>query len=165
MKKNVNRKPNADTINAFSDIRNFIQNNQTSEEKRLKLQLRETQKMPFKRYMRIKRHVIKKQKNNESQANSNSIIAQTHMQKKLMTNIIEERVREKKLMKDTRKLNMSYNKTKAKFREGILKISNNFIKEMQQSKGGNSKTNNSNNNNKRFDFNKNLHKNKIFNKN
>lgn len=156
MKKNVKRAPNSETISSFNDIKNFINKNKTKDEKRLSLQMRETHKMPFKRYRGIKMHVLKKHEQNKKHDMANSIVAQTHTKKKLMTNIIENKHHEDNELKKNTKIKFSQSKNKSKFREGVLNLSRHFIKNVTTNNKGNS----GNKGNKNFGGKNNFSKNK-----
>ena len=129
MGKNLKKAPSKETITSFSDIKNFINKNQTKDEKRVNTLLRETVKMPFKRFQRIKKHVINKHEKSVSNNQSNSIIGQTHSSKpKLMTKLIENTYIKRKEEFKNKKLRFSHSKQKSKFRDGVMKVNKNFIK-------------------------------------
>lgn len=149
MNKNVKRAPMKDTISSFNDIKKFIKGRESNDEKRMSLQLRETHKMPYKRYHGIKLSVIKKHDQNVKHNISNSILAETHGKKKLMTKVIEKRLEAEDNQTKERKIRFSRAKTKTKFREGVMNLSKNFLKNVTGgannnnfNKGANNKSSN-----------------------
>ena len=127
MKKNLKLAPTKDTLNSFKDIKNYIDGKKSKDDIRLQKQLRETHKMPYKRYKSIKLHVLKKNNQEIKNKSLNSIIAETHKKNKLMTKLILDRKQERDVKHKNSKLKFSYSKKKSKFQNGVLKIGKHIL--------------------------------------
>lgn len=80
--------------------------------------------------MGIKNSVIKKHKKEEEFNKANDIIDQTNKKQKVMTQIILSKLEKKKEEKDNRKLIISRNKARSRYKDGVLNVGKNFQKNL-----------------------------------
>lgn len=124
-KKFKSKHPSKDTIDAFKEIEKYITEEQNAKKDKFSFKQKKV-KMPFKMYMGIKKSVIKKHEKEMEFNRKNDIIAQTNKKQKMMTQIILDKLDKKKQEKDNKKLMISRNKAKSRFKEGVLNVGKNF---------------------------------------
>lgn len=124
-KKLKSKHPSKDTIDAFKEIEKYITEEQNAKKDKFSFKQKKV-KMPFKMYMGIKKSVIKKHEKEMEFNRKNDIIAQTNKKQKMMTQIILDKLDKKKQEKDNKKLMISRNKAKSRFKEGVLNVGKNF---------------------------------------
>ena len=124
-KKFKSKHPSKDTIDTFKEIEKYITEEQNAKKDKFSFKQKKV-KMPFKMYMGIKKSVIKKHEKEMEFNRKNDIIAQTNKKQKMMTQIILDKLDKKKQEKDNKKLMISRNKAKSRFKEGVLNVGKNF---------------------------------------
>lgn len=124
-KKFKSKHPSKDTIDTFKEIEKYITEEQNAKKDKFSFKQKKV-KMPFKMYMGIKKSVIKKHEKEMEFNRKNDIIAQTNKKQKMMTQIILDKLDKKKQEKDNKKLIISRNKAKSRFKEGVLNVGKNF---------------------------------------
>lgn len=124
-KKFKSKHPSKDTIDTFKKIEKYITEEQNAKKDKFSFKQKKV-KMPFKMYMGIKKSVIKKHEKEMEFNRKNDIIAQTNKKQKMMTQIILDKLDKKKQEKDNKKLIISRNKAKSRFKEGVLNVGKNF---------------------------------------
>jgi hypothetical protein len=123
-KKFKSKKPTNETLSTFKEIENYIKEEQESKRDKFTFKQKKI-KMPYKMYMGIKNSVLKKHKQEEEFNKINSIIGQTKNQK-LMTQIILGKHEKEKEKKQQKKLFISRNKQRSRFKDGVLNVGKNF---------------------------------------
>ena len=95
--------------------------------------------MPLKMYTGMKKSVLNKYKKQQESdkkvnfsLNQNEIIAETHRTNKLMTNVFINQFEQKKNKKKLDKIYRGKFKSKSKFKDGTLKLSKKFFKNMKK---------------------------------
>lgn len=124
-KKFKSKHPSKDTIDTFKEIEKYITEEQNAKKDKFSFKQKKV-KMPFKMYMGIKKSVMKKHEKEMEFNRKNDIIAQTNKKQKMMTQIILDKLDKKKQEKDNKKLMISRNKAKSRFKEGVLNVGKNF---------------------------------------
>ena len=143
-------KPSSEMLNTFKEITNFVNKSQSEKNKNINNILNKKQKikMPMKMYMGIKKAVIKrheKEKEHNQMVNliikiilnksfffQNDILAETHRKEKLMTKVILNKLEKKNEQKKNKKLFISRSKAKSRFKDGVLNLSKNFLKNINK---------------------------------
>lgn len=121
--------PKKETISAFKEVENFITQEQEAKKDKFSFKQKKV-KMPFKMYMGIKKAVLKKHEKEAEFNRINDIIGQTNKKPKMMTQIILDKYQKQKEEKRNRKLHISRNANKSRFKDGVLNVGKNFKKEI-----------------------------------
>ena len=127
-KKFKSHQPYKETLDTYKEIEKYIK--EENDAKKDKFQFKQKKvKMPYKMYMGIKKSVIKKHQKETEFNQKNDILAQTNKKQKMMTTIILDKLEKQKEEKRNRKLIISRNKNRARFKDGVMNVGKNFKKD------------------------------------
>ena len=127
-KKFKSHQPYKETLDTYKEIEKYIKEENDAKKDKFSFKQKKV-KMPYKMYMGIKKSVIKKHQKETEFNQKNDILAQTNKKQKMMTTIILDKLEKQKEEKRNRKLIISRNKNRAKFKDGVMNVGKNFKKD------------------------------------
>ena len=127
-KKFKSHQPYKETLDTYKEIEKYIKEENDAKKDKFSFKQKKV-KMPYKMYMGIKRSVIKKHQKETEFNQKNDILAQTNKKQKMMTTIILDKLEKQKEEKRNRKLIISRNKNRARFKDGVMNVGKNFKKD------------------------------------
>ena len=126
-KKFKSHQPYKETLDTYKEIEKYIKEENDAKKDKFSFKQKKV-KMPYKMYMGIKKSVIKKHQKETEFNQKNDILAQTNKKQKMMTTIILDKLEKQKEEKRNRKLIISRNKKRARFKDGVMNVGKNFKK-------------------------------------
>lgn len=127
-KKFKSHQPYKETLDTYKEIEKYIKEENDAKKDKFSFKQKKV-KMPYKMYMGIKKSVIKKHQKETEFNQKNDILAQTNKKQKMMTTIILDKLDKQKEEKRNRKLIISRNKNRARFKDGVMNVGKNFKKD------------------------------------
>lgn len=127
-KKFKSHQPYKETLDTYKEIEKYIKEENDAKKDKFSFKQKKV-KMPYKMYMGIKKAVIKKHQKETEFNQKNDILAQTNKKQKMMTTIILDKLEKQKEEKRNRKLIISRNKNRARFKDGVMNVGKNFKKD------------------------------------
>ena len=127
-KKFKSHQPYKETLDTYKEIEKYIKEENDAKKDKFSFKQKKV-KMPYKMYMGIKKSVIKKHQKETEFNQKNDILAQTNKKQKMMTTIILDKLEKQKEEKRNRKLIISRNKNRARFKDGVMTVGKNFKKD------------------------------------
>ena len=127
-KKFKSHQPYKETLDTYKEIEKYIKEENDAKKDKFSFKQKKV-KMPYKMYMGIKKSVIKKHQKETEFDQKNDILAQTNKKQKMMTTIILDKLEKQKEEKRNRKLIISRNKNRARFKDGVMNVGKNFKKD------------------------------------
>lgn len=127
-KKFKSHQPYKETLDTYKEIEKYIKEENDAKKDKFSFKQKKV-KMPYKMYMGIKKSVIKKHQKETEFNQKNDILAQTNKKQKMMTTIILDKLEKQKEEKRNRKLIISRNKNRARFKDGVMNVGKNFKKD------------------------------------